>query len=368
MPVDGEPFRAELTAVDAKWQMTFGAGEGSRVMAASKLVRWGRCVELRDGPIVITADGGWLKADVLAADEVSLSVSSTLFGRLKLPLESIAGVVFDLPAGRQARDLLVDRVAAAKGSSDRLVLTNGDEIGGLIRAIDAEAVTLNPDVGPPKIAIERIAALIINPDLRTPDAGGALRVHAGFSDGTRLIATQLALLGDALQITTAAGQICETPADKLVFLQPQGGAVTYLSDLTPAGRRQEPYLSLPWPTYRRDRNVTGGRLRCGGQLYFKGVGVHGYSQLTYLLDRPYRRFDAELGVDDCTGGRGSVQFRVYVDRKVQHSGETILRGGDAPMRLSVDLSGAKRLDLIVDFADRADVQDHADWLDARLVP
>jgi NPCBM/NEW2 domain len=34
--------------------------------------------------------------------------------------------------------------------------------------------------------------------------------------------------------------------------------------------------------------------------------------------------------------------------------------------ISVDLAGAKRLELIVEYADHADVLDCADWLDARL--
>jgi hypothetical protein len=38
-----------------------------------------------------------------------------------------------------------------------------------------------------------------------------------------------------------------------------------------------------------------------------------------------------------------------------------------PVPVSVDLSDAKRLDLVVDFAERADQLDHANWLDARLV-
>jgi len=94
--------------------------------------------------------------------------------------------------------------------------------------------------------------------------------------------------------------------------------------------------------------------------------VHSYSQLTYLLDRPYRRFQAALGIDDSTAGRGSVVFRVYVDRQRQHASD-IIRGGESAVPISVDLSGAKRLDLIVDFADRADQLDHAAWLNARLV-
>ena len=37
------------------------------------------------------------------------------------------------------------------------------------------------------------------------------------------------------------------------------------------------------------------------------------------------------------------------------------------MPVSVDIAGATKLELVVDYADRADVLDHADWLNARLV-
>jgi hypothetical protein len=66
-----------------------------------------------------------------------------------------------------------------------------------------------------------------------------------------------------------------------------------------------------------------------------------------------------------------VAFRVFTDdgggewREAASSG--ILRGGQAPQTLSADLKGAKRISLLVDFADRGDELDHADWLDARLV-
>jgi hypothetical protein len=38
-----------------------------------------------------------------------------------------------------------------------------------------------------------------------------------------------------------------------------------------------------------------------------------------------------------------------------------------PRPIAVDITGGKRLDLVVDFADRADELDHADWLSARVV-
>jgi hypothetical protein len=44
----------------------------------------------------------------------------------------------------------------------------------------------------------------------------------------------------------------------------------------------------------------------------------------------------------------------------------VIRGGDAPVPISVPLGDAKGLALVVDYADRGDELDHADWLDARL--
>ena len=60
-----------------------------------------------------------------------------------------------------------------------------------------------------------------------------------------------------------------------------------------------------------------------------------------------------------------MRFRVLVDGQEKFA-SPILRGGDPPVPVSVDLTGAKKLELVVDYADRADVLDHADWLDARI--
>ena len=367
VPVDGEVFQARLAAVDAKWNLSFDSNAEERSLAAGDLIRWGNCPDASRGPFVVTADAGLLAADSesLTADRETLSAASALFGTLALPIESLCGVAFDLPAGRLQRERLLDRVARAAGRSDRVLLHNGDEIAGLLLALDADAVKLETDAGPIRIESSRIAALIFNPALRQKTPKEGLRCWAGFDDGSLLLATQLEMNQERLRISTVTGQTWSTTPEHLVWLMPLGGRVTYLSDLEPAEYRHVPYLNLRWP-YRRDRSVTAGRLRCAGRLYQKGLGVHSTSRLTYRVDKPYRRFQAELGVDDSTAGRGSVRFRVFVDRKEKHRGETI-RGGQPPVPVSVDVTGAERLDLIVDFADRADELDHADWLGARLV-
>ena len=91
------------------------------------------------------------------------------------------------------------------------------------------------------------------------------------------------------------------------------------------------------------------------------------ARLAYLLEKPYRRFQAELAIDDATQGQGSVRFHVLLDGQEKLRTD-VIRGRMAPLPVSIDLAGAKTLELTVDYADRADEMDRADWLEARLIP
>jgi hypothetical protein len=208
-------------------------------------------------------------------------------------------------------------------------------------------------------------AVIFNPALRQPPAARTSATWIGLSDGTRLLAASLELQGDAMKLTATAGAAWMAKAEDLVFLMPQSSRAVFLSDIRADKYVFLPYLETNWP-YRTDRNVTGGQLRSGSRLYLKGLGMHSAARLSYKLDRPWNRFQTEIGIDDSTAGRGSVGFRVFVDGKVKYVSPAI-RGGAAPQAVSVDLAGAKQLDLVVDYGESGDVMDRADWLNARLV-
>ena len=105
VPVEGPAFAADLAGVNAQWQVTFRTGDASRTLPAVELVRWGSAAEVRQGPLVVLADGGLLPAEVIEADKETLSIHSDLFGLVKLPLGSLAGIVFQSPSDRQARDV-----------------------------------------------------------------------------------------------------------------------------------------------------------------------------------------------------------------------------------------------------------------------
>jgi hypothetical protein len=364
VPAEGRPFAGELISIDDAGRAVFQVAGERRDLALGDLVAWGACAEVKHAPLLVLADGGVLAADVLASDKDVLAAESDVFGRVKIPWDRLSGVVFRLPPAGKDRDALVDRIARAEGDSDRLLLDNGDELSGLLENIGDESIKLKTGVGAVDVESGRVASIALNPALRRKMPADTVRTWLGFSDGSRLLADAVRLDKSSLKVSVF-GQTWTAAPKRLVFIQPFSGRAVYLSDLKSGEYRFVPYLDLTWP-YRLDRSVTGTWLRAGGVPYLKGIGMHSAARLTYNLDQPYKRFQAELAIDDSSAGAGSVRFRVFVDGQEKFTSDTI-RGGMKPVPVDVDVAGAKQLDLVVDFADRADVQDHADWLNARLV-
>jgi len=113
------------------------------------------------------------------------------------------------------------------------------------------------------------------------------------------------------------------------------------------------------------KSVDSHPLTLGGVAYPHGLGTHAVSRLLINLQGSATKFDAMAGVDDEKKGQGSVQFQVYVDGRKKLE-TPVLRGGDAPVPVSVDLTGAKRMTLVVTDAGDGNDSDHADWAGALL--
>lgn len=112
-------------------------------------------------------------------------------------------------------------------------------------------------------------------------------------------------------------------------------------------------------------NAAGDSMRIAGKYYQKGVGVNGISILAFFLDGNASRFTAMAGVDD--HGNRELPHRFYVigDRKIMFdSGD--MRLGDAPKKVDVDLTGVKRLGLLVKVDDEGHTKLYANWADAKL--
>jgi hypothetical protein len=116
-----------------------------------------------------------------------------------------------------------------------------------------------------------------------------------------------------------------------------------------------------------DGSIGGGPLEVAGRWSASGLGMTSRTRMTWTLDGRHRWFCATVAIDDTAADGGDVVFRVLVDGRSAWSSGPV-RGGRRPRTVGpVDLAGAGKLTLVVDYGRRADVGDHAVWLDPRLV-
>jgi len=370
--VDGAPRAAELRSVK-DGAATFKGNEGEFSAKLEEIASWGAPREA-SGAQVVLADGSVLVAELTAIEADRLSVVSPTLGAVAIPLTQLAAYVAHPPTDPWRRDQLVERLLHAEGENDQLLLENGDELRGTLVSCDGVTIQWDAKIGKAEgsrveTPLESVAAIVFNPALRARVKAGTPRTWLGLDDGSLLLAGEFSFVNNRLSLTRPDGATWEASAlagtSPLVLMQPLDGQAHYLSDLEPEAYRHLPYLSREWP-YQLDRTVSGARLRAGGRLYAKGIGMHSASRLTFPVGGAYRRFDAEVAIDDEAAGGGSVVLRVFADATEKYR-SPVLRGGEKPVAISVDIAGAQRVSLVVDHADRGDQLDRADWLDVRVV-
>jgi hypothetical protein len=369
VPVEEDPVKMRFVGADAQGQWTFAAGSLQKELSADEVVCWGTLAEPARGAVVVFANGGLLPGEPLSIDAGQLSLRSDSLGNVRLPLESLAGIVLAWPAQRAEQDRLVDRLLGAEGTSDCVLLVNGDQVDAAVTGLSSREVRLDGDAGPVALPRGRLRAIAFNPALRSAPTKTTTRTWVGLADGTLLLVDRLLVADSTVQFVLAGSAADATPwtakIDRVVFLQTAGGRAVYLSDRAVEGYQHVPFLDLAWP-YHNDRNVLGGRLRAGGRTYLKGLGVHSAARLTCALDESFERFEADLAIDDAAGNGGSVRCEVLVDGH-RHWTSGPIRGHQRPVPVRVDLKGVKRIELVVDFGERGDQLDYVDWLDARLI-
>jgi NPCBM/NEW2 domain len=394
VPVGGPSFRGELVSIDSRGRVTFRVNDGKemdasvRTLLLDELVRWGNPVAPRAQAIVVLADGGRIVAAAdwtggatvkLAAGEVV--ILSDIWGEVRLARGLVGGIVFAQQRRASEREKLLEKIRGEPSQTevtDAVMLTNGDRLTGKLTELDRGAVAIETRAGVVKAPLSRVEAIscggrsVKAPDelAASPSYKAAGKFVIGVRDGSLVYTNTLRADGKGAEIELASGvKLKGGSEDDIVAIQQLDGLVIYLSDLAGADYRGVPYLSVNWPI-TRDRNVLAEPIVVRAKRYLKGIGMHSAGRLTYRLDRDYQRFEAEVAIDDSAKGRGSVTFGVYVLRDGKWSEafkSGIIRGGEEPQAISVDLRGEKGITLTVDFADRGDELDHAVWLDARLV-
>jgi hypothetical protein len=392
--VGKSPARAQLTAVARDGELTFRPGSSEEVIIrVDHLVRWSLPVASRAADEAVLVDGSmlrlkpaWGKKSAFGAGTAQATAQTVSFGEVSLPRHVYRAVLWGLPPDAAERFTRLKSLLEAQNGepkSDLALLENGDVLVGTITNVgdgsnpfdEAEGAAIvnvwNP-FGETPLPLERVKGIAFSPDASVPplrkDAVLTSRVKVGLRDGSLIEVDSLAGAGDRVKLSSQILGDRLVELKSIVSLQADGQRVNYLSDLEPTGYRSEPYLDLKWP-YQRDQCVRGGRATVGGRRYFKALGMHSSSRLTYDVTGVYGRFAASIAIDDAAEGDGSVVFRVLLQRNGQWSeafASGVVRGGEPARHVAVDLNGAEQFALEVDYADRGDERDYANWLDARL--
>ncbi|GGW10504.1 beta-galactosidase [Streptomyces capoamus] len=129
-----------------------------------------------------------------------------------------------------------------------------------------------------------------------------------------------------------------------------------------------PFLSATngWGPVERDSSVgeqaagDGRPIRIAGTAHPKGLGTNSVSDVQLYAAGHCSRLTADVGVDDETGGAGSVTFSVIADGRTLVTTPTV-RGGQSAVAVDVDVSGAQVIDLAVGDAGDGNGNDHGDW-------
>jgi hypothetical protein len=313
-----------------------------------------------------TAAGDVIPARISVGEGGRLSASSPWCGDFKVGTGDISGLVMPEAVG-EAR--IRSRLDEGGRSKDLLVLA-GDQLEGSFEGLSADGVKFNSLLGRVAFKLSDVRALFFR-EIKAAAPREGVYCVAELAGGGRLLGLPGKIEGASLQWKTLGGLDLMVRLDAVSLVRVANGRVLFLGDLEPE-RVDERHLieGLPfiWK-WRRDADVFGGPLSLGGRKYARGLGVAAFTDLTYRLDGRYSTFKADIGICDGTAGGGKTAFRVLVDGKgVFDTGSSPLSKGSLPKAVSVDVSGGKVLQLIVDFGpDGSDLGDIGGWGDARLI-
>jgi hypothetical protein len=294
-------------------------------------------------------DGSWLPVTTIVAGSKDHEIGVTgPFGPQVIPLTAVRGwgVGPTLPGDA--------------GKDDQVLLDSGPLIGRVEGLVAGKLVLKSAlDPQPLQLALDQIR-------------GVRLAVPTRALKGVRL-ATTLDELFPPLRVLpqvdgfvlAAVPQVRLGAALAPARLRIEGGRRVYLSELDPNQVEETGAFGVVWP-YKRDRNLDDSPLRLGGVRYERGIAVHSQARLGWKLDGAYTRLRTVSGIADLVADQGDCAASLLLDGMVVWSKDSV-RGGEKPQVIDLDLTGAKKLELKVDYGARYDIADHFVLADAYLI-
>ena len=285
---------------------------------------------------------------------------------------SLTAAVLLIPLTGKAEEQWRD-IRKLDATGDIVVVTRRgslDYLEGIIDDVTSDHVRFRVDGDEMSISRSKVQGLVYyhsQPRKLGPSLASVLT-----STGDRIEAQTIELAGETLRLVSRAGVTVTLPLATVAEADFSSGKRLYLSDLQHESFRWTPYYGLTnlSEAYRlareprKNESFTGELLRLDGVEYRKGLAVRSRTELVYRLPDGFRRFAATVGIDDRFGSRGNVQLSLFGDDNELFT--ATVHGDSRPLPLSIDITGVRRLKIVVDYGEDQDVADHLNICDARI--
>ena len=328
-------------------------------------------------------DGSTLEATTYTVSKGTAAITLRDGQLLNLPMQQVAAVRlknFDSP------DLAKqwEQIRQSKPGGDLVVVRKGealDFLEGVLGDVTADNVTFKLDGDDISVKRIKLEGMIFfqNEAPRLAELACIVSTQSGLSLQAKNVSWKG---GEApkLAVTTLAGAEVMLPWNDVTQVNFAAGRMTYLSELTPESVSYAPYfpLSDKLPLLAKygqpvfDRSFEGGPLRfipeAGSDAapaeYSRGIALRSHTELVYRLTDKYRRFRGLAFIDARMRGNGNVKLSIFGDDKPLLEEE--VSGRVAPLEIDVDVTGVKRIKIVVGYGADSDVADHLDLAEARV--
>jgi hypothetical protein len=296
----------------------------------------------------------------------------------ELETRNIRSVRFHAPA--QALDDQWNEMVVGQSQGDVIVLRRSDtaldKLEGVFHDVTGEAVEFAYEDERIPVKRGRLEGMIYFHPVDRQLPNPVCIVHE--ASGSHWRARSVDWQQDQLVVTTASGVRVEIPWNDITRLDFSQGNVVQLSDLTYDLVVCEPFYASRLPqesirqTYgpRRNGSFSGDSLWLTDaegvvQKFDQGLSLHSRTELVFRLTEPYRRLTAVVGIDSRPRQRGNLVLVIAGDNTELF--RRTISGQDAPLNLDLDITGVRRLRILVDYGDSLDVADHLNLCNARLI-
>lgn len=368
--IDGDPLRGLIESGNSK-QVVLRTQAAASQVVPFETVTTIRFEAIKPQALPPFATCGWvalasgerLNATPLVVDEDSLTVKLTRLTTLapiKVSLESCRGLALQVSDDPFRQGIEWKRLVQRDVESDVLALKNGDRVEGEFLGLTDAKFKTKTAIGEVLSDYSAVRSLTLNPSLITVPKRGTRAIWATLMDGSILLLDDFTLKEEFVVVKSVSGFMFELPTAALFELRFCHERLRPLTEIAANSVSTRPLLG----TQRQpqvNQNVLSGPLSVAGHPVAFGFGVASGTRMNWSLDGEYQLFATSVGVDDCAGAGGTVEFEILVDDRSKWRSPR-LRGRDGLLRSdSISLKGAKRLSLVTHPADHGAVLDFADW-------